>query len=123
MVCALSALPGTIQLARQRVVTARFMLGSLICLSRLYNPSAPTTFLSLLLYLALSVSYFCIDKKAEATSRLRLFLSYSDEPRATFAVGIGDKKTLLSRGSWNSGEKCDGDGDVLHLYNAVCERC
>lgn len=77
MVCALSALPGTIQLARQRVVTARFMLGSHICLSRLYNLSAPTTFLSLLLYLALSVSYFCIDKKAEATSRLRLFLSYS----------------------------------------------
>lgn len=98
MVCALSALPGTIQLARQRVVTARFMLGSLICLSRLYNPSAPTTFLSLLLYLALSVSYFCINKKAEATSRLRLFLSYSDEPRATFAVGIGDKKKPAVKG-------------------------
>lgn len=127
MVCALSGLPGTIQLSWQHVVTAWFMLRSFICLSCLYNPSAPITsvFLSTSLPGLPALTLYLNAKKAESTSRLRLFLSYCDEPRATFCA-VGREKTknccqgVVGR---DSGEKCDGNGEALHLYNIICERC
>lgn len=96
MVCALSGLPGTIQLARQRVVTAWFMLRSLICSLCLSNPSALTpsqsSSPSLILSLLPALTVYQSAKKAEATRRLRLFLSCCDEPWATFcAVGVKNK--------------------------------
>lgn len=107
MVCALSGLPGTIQLARQCVVTAWFMLRSLICLLCLCNPQPlpclPLPLPPLVLSVPPALTVLLSAKKAEATSRRRLFLSCCDEPRATFcAVGVKrkKKKPLLSKGSW-----------------------
>lgn len=90
MVCALSGLPGAIQLDRQRVVTAWFMLRSLICVCVTLQPQPP---LSVRLSLSLSVtsSLHCmrVPRKLRQPADSRLFLSWCDELRAIFcAVGL-----------------------------------
>lgn len=137
MVCVLSGLPGTIQLARHCVVTVWFMLRSLICSLCLYNPSAPATSLSsspsLFLFLSglPALTVHLNAKKAEATSRLRLFLSVLLWRATGHILCCGGKKRQTKKKQpccqgvvgRDSRVKCDGNGEALHLYNIVCERC
>ena len=127
MVCARSALPGTIQLGR-RLVTAWVMLRSFICSLRLCDPPQPQP--PLCPPLPLSVSSSCIDSTAECQE------SWGNKPTQTFSVLLWraaghilccggkkkKKKILLSRGSSWRRQQGAGNGEPLHLY-IVCERC